>query len=138
MSNKIGCYLFQLLKLLTSNSETPYLVWNNTTRAELNDFLEQRMSIRGEETLQKVELGYSSHANELIIGNIFIRVYNNRPTFVIQDPKKFILDLLTYIKANIPKSHQPADTQQLTNVCMALHALNNIILNNPGMFFSCP
>ncbi|CAH0774017.1 unnamed protein product [Bemisia tabaci] len=127
----------ELLKLLTSNSETPYLVWNNTTRAELNDFLEQRMSIRGEETLQKVELGYSSHANELIIGNIFIRVYNNRPTFVIQDPKKFILDLLTYIKANIPKSHQPADTQQLTNVCMALHALNNIILNNPGLEIQC-
>ena len=32
----------QLLKLLTSNSENPYLVWNNGTRSELVDFLEEQ------------------------------------------------------------------------------------------------
>ena len=32
----------QLLKLLTSNSENPYLVWNNGTRSELVNFLEEQ------------------------------------------------------------------------------------------------
>ena len=32
----------QLLKLLTTNSENPYLVWNNGTRSELVGFLEEQ------------------------------------------------------------------------------------------------
>lgn len=31
-----------VLKLLTSNTENPYLIWNNGTRAQLIDFLEQQ------------------------------------------------------------------------------------------------
>jgi hypothetical protein len=36
------------LKLLNSNSENPYLIWNNGTRAELLEFLEaqQEANIR--------------------------------------------------------------------------------------------
>jgi len=32
----------QVLKLLNSNSENPYLIWNNGTRAELMEFLEEQ------------------------------------------------------------------------------------------------
>ena len=34
--------MFQVLKLLNSNSENPYLIWNNGTRAELLEFLEEQ------------------------------------------------------------------------------------------------
>ena len=33
-----------VLKLLNSNSENPYLMWDNATRAELLDFLEKQQS----------------------------------------------------------------------------------------------
>ena len=32
--------LVQILKMLNSNTENPYLIWDNRTRAELNHFLE--------------------------------------------------------------------------------------------------
>lgn len=35
-------FLFQILKLLNSNTENPYLIWENVTRAELLDFLEKQ------------------------------------------------------------------------------------------------
>lgn len=37
-----------LLKTLNSNAETPYLIWDNATRAELNEFLtdQQQQIIR--------------------------------------------------------------------------------------------
>jgi len=38
----------QILKLLNSNSENPLLIWDNSTRAELTEFLatEQQNKIR--------------------------------------------------------------------------------------------
>lgn len=35
-------FSLQVLKLLNSNSENPYLIWNNGTRAELMEFLEEQ------------------------------------------------------------------------------------------------
>ena len=31
--------IFQLLKILNSNTENPYLIWDNATRQQLNEFL---------------------------------------------------------------------------------------------------
>lgn len=36
--------------------------------------------------------------DELQIGGIFIRIYNDMPTFPIAQPKQFIMDLLEYLK----------------------------------------
>lgn len=32
----------QLLKLINSNTENPYLIWDNRTRAELTKYLEEQ------------------------------------------------------------------------------------------------
>ena len=34
------CLFVQILKMLNSNAENPYLIWDNATRMELNEFLE--------------------------------------------------------------------------------------------------
>ncbi len=34
--------MLQLLKLLNSNTENPYLIWDNRTRAELTKYLEEQ------------------------------------------------------------------------------------------------
>lgn len=74
----------QVLKTLNSNSETPYLVWDNGTRAELIDFLETQRSGRDEvDPTVGASFTYSSHSGELRIGGIFIKIYNQQPTFPI-------------------------------------------------------
>lgn len=76
--------MLQLLKLLTNNSETPYLLWDNSTRAELLDLLDKQCELRQPPSLSSLHFSYSSHATELLIGNVFIRLYNTQPTFPIK------------------------------------------------------
>ena len=77
-----------MLKLLNSNSETPYLVWDNSTRAELTEFLEtERDSSVRRGTCDPAfgsNFQFTAHANELIVGDIFLRIYNQQPMFVLQ------------------------------------------------------
>jgi hypothetical protein len=40
---------------------------------------------------------FSAHKNELIIGEVFVRVYNMQPTTVLKDPKKFCSDLIDFL-----------------------------------------
>lgn len=78
-------YFLQILKILNSNSETPYLIWNNTTRAELTDFLESQRNAREDVDLTVSNgFGYSAHSGELKIGGIFIRIYNQQSTYPIE------------------------------------------------------
>lgn len=78
-------FKLQLLKILNSNSETPYLIWDNGTRAELMDFLETQRNSRNEIDVNIANnFKYSAHVDELLIGGIFIRIYNQQPTFPIE------------------------------------------------------
>ncbi len=38
--------------------------------------------------------------DELIIGEIYVRVYNEQPTYVLEDPKGFVTALLDFIGSN--------------------------------------
>ncbi|XP_054277797.1 dnaJ homolog subfamily C member 13-like isoform X1 [Macrosteles quadrilineatus] len=127
----------KVLKLLTSNSENPYLMWDNTTRAELQDFLETQCSQREYGPLTDVEFAYSSHATELVIGNVFIRLYNSQPTFPIKNAKGFLLDLLEFVRMNQPSPNDESDTERNDRVTMALHALGNVVNSNPGLEMQC-
>lgn len=35
-------FVMQFLKLFNGNTETPYLIWDNSTRAELTEYLEMQ------------------------------------------------------------------------------------------------
>ena len=94
-----------VLKLLNSNQEQPYLVWDNSCRQELLDTMDETRDylVKNDYKLEVEKFGlptefrYSAHQNELIIGEIFVRVYNLQPTTALKDPKKFCLDLLDYL-----------------------------------------
>lgn len=118
-SKQTSLFCIQVLKLLNSNSENPYLIWNNGTRAELLEFLE----IQQEGNIKRVGMTYkcfqtafhdkwsktgvnhatslvswqgendksfgaefvfSDHSKELIVGEIFVRVYNEQPSFPLE------------------------------------------------------
>lgn len=40
----------------------------------------------------------SNHRDELQIGGVYIRIYNEMPTFPIINPKSFVMDLLEFLK----------------------------------------
>ncbi|KAI5693331.1 hypothetical protein M8J75_013933 [Diaphorina citri] len=124
----------QLLKLLTSNVRTPTLLWNNTTRAQLREILETNLKANssGRVTLS---VQYASHASELIVGGVFVRVYNEMPSFAIEDSKTFVLDLLLYLKNMGDPS--VCDSSTLDNMISVLTALNNVIVNNTGLELQC-
>ena len=67
----------ETLKLLNSNSESPYLVWDNGTRAELVQFLEEQRDSavrRGEsDPAFGVEFRFTAHKDELVVGTVYIR-----------------------------------------------------------------
>ncbi|XP_035285629.1 dnaJ homolog subfamily C member 13-like isoform X1 [Anguilla anguilla] len=143
----------EVLKLLNSNCESPNLIWNNGTRAELLEFLEQqqeRIIKRGEfdENLA-TEFVFSDHSKELIVGEIFVRVYNEQPTFALEFPKVFVASLLDYVGSQAQYLHtllamtqasqveSQLHAQRLQWAEMALEALRNVIKNNPGSESEC-
>lgn len=60
------------------------MVWDNSTRAELSDFLDTMCNQKESVNLETIGLTFSSHRNELIVGNLFIRVFNEQPHFIIK------------------------------------------------------
>ncbi|XP_065077705.1 dnaJ homolog subfamily C member 13 isoform X2 [Ochlerotatus camptorhynchus] len=96
----------EVLKLLNSNTRNPYLIWDNGTRAQLLDFLEFQRTNASKEQYEDVAdiheivkaFSFDAHRDELKIGGIFIRIYNEMPTFPIINPKTFVIDLLEFLK----------------------------------------
>jgi DnaJ homolog subfamily C member 13 len=94
-----------VLKLLNSNQEQPYLVWDNSCRQELMDTMDRTRDYltKNEYKLDvdrfgnPAEFRYSAHRNELIVGDVFVRVYNLQPTSQLKDPKKFCSDLIDFL-----------------------------------------
>ncbi|XP_072047448.1 dnaJ homolog subfamily C member 13-like isoform X2 [Amphiura filiformis] len=146
----------EVLKILNSNTENPYLIWDNSTRAEVTEYV-------GSQQTEKVRTGecdptfgadfvFSAHEKELIIGEVFVRVYNEQPTFPLEEPKAFTNCLLDFLGSQAQYLHsltqltsQNMDTknqstqqaQRLKHAEMALDALANVIKNNPGTEVQC-
>ena len=91
----------ELLKLLNSNSETPVFIWDNSMRNELTSYLsdEQQRKVRTGECDPSfgADFQFSALKDELVVGDVFLRVYNEQPSFIIEDSKTFALRLLDFL-----------------------------------------
>lgn len=92
----------EFLKVLTNNTESPVLVWDNGTRSQLVEFLteQQRTHLRSGESDPTYGATYMHETNtkELIIGGIFVRIYNRQPDFQLENPSDFAVHLLDYLQ----------------------------------------
>lgn len=96
----------EVLKTLTQNTRNPYLIWDNGTRAQLLDFLEYQRQNSSKEQVSDItdiynttsKFVYDATRDELKIGGVYIKIYNEMPTFPIINPKLFVIDLLEYLK----------------------------------------
>ncbi|XP_060515817.1 dnaJ homolog subfamily C member 13 [Cylas formicarius] len=135
----------EVLKTLNSNSETPYLIWDNGTRAELVDFLESQLAVRDDFDLNiGSDFKYSAHKEELKIGGIFIRIYNEQPMFQIKEPKNLVVDILAYLNDQssylfnlVNIAYSVTIEKRLEHSTMALAALTNVVRNNTGVEMQC-
>lgn len=107
ISNKLSTNSeHEVLKILTQNTRNPYLIWDNSTRAQLLDFLEYQRQNSSKQQFNDItdiynttsKFVYDATRDELKIGGVYIRIYNEMPAFPIEDPKRFVLDLLEYLK----------------------------------------
>ncbi|KAB7502591.1 DnaJ-like protein subfamily C member 13 [Armadillidium nasatum] len=139
-----------ILKILTSNVQTPYLIWDNGTRAQLLDFLQinQQKHVKTGESDPNygAEFVFEAHKDELIIGGVFIRIYNEQPNFPIENPKELTVELLQFIGSetqyvhsllSLSSSNSNAQNPRLNYVAQALQALANNIKNNQGVEMQC-
>ena len=141
----------ELLKVLNSNMENPYLIWNNGTRAELCEYLEiqQREKMRSGECPDEsygANFTFSSHADELIVGDIFVRIYNHQPSFPLEDPKHFTRSLMDFLGSQaqyvhsaftLEKSSSVSSPERLKGLEMCLEGLYNVIKHNRGVELQC-
>ncbi|XP_031784415.1 dnaJ homolog subfamily C member 13 isoform X2 [Nasonia vitripennis] len=139
----------EILKILNSNCSNPYLIWDNGTRAELTEYLEGKLQekLDGNSNFEHdfTDFNYTSHKGELVIGEIFVKIFNEQPTFPIENPKGFTIDLLDFLKRSadyVASLHSnitltKKDHENLKCIVMSLEALTNIIKNNPGVEIQC-
>lgn len=90
-----------LLSILNSNLESPEIIWNSSTRAELLKFVEEqsaKLSQDGSCDLKDSNsFVYEAISKELYIGNVYLRVYNDQPDSEITEPESFCLALVDFI-----------------------------------------
>ena len=134
-----------LLKLFTTNSETPLLIWDDMNRTELADFLERQRNtaLKNAEDLDPSEWSgfeFSALRQELVVGGVFVRVFNDQPAFPLPDAVKFLSSLLDYLGnqaqyfASLPAQTDETDEKtlkmterKLENTAMALESVRHVL-----------
>lgn len=96
-----------LLSNLNSNLESPEIIWNSLTRAELLKFVDDQRANQGPDgSYEMTELrSFSYHAlsKELCVGNVYLRVYNNQPDYEITEAENFCVALLKFVSDLVHK-----------------------------------
>lgn len=146
----------EILKIMNSNSKNPYLIWDNSTRAELRSYLENEREClykKGEcgDQFLGARFKYSVLEKELVIGDIYVRIYNEIPTYPLENAKSFCFDLLDFLGSHAQYLYSslmnplsiknPTETSESThkllNIEIGLEALRNVIRHNDGVEIQC-
>ncbi|XP_041984743.1 dnaJ homolog subfamily C member 13 isoform X2 [Aricia agestis] len=122
----------ELLKTLTSNWRTPYLVWDNSTRAQLRETL--RACANNIDGPLVPPFTYSAHDQLLVVGGVYVGIYNEQPDFTIENPQQFVIDLLEFLHT---ETQLEMTEERIENMTSALNALANCIIKNPGAELQC-
>ncbi|CAK7334870.1 unnamed protein product [Dovyalis caffra] len=90
-----------LLIKLNTNLESPEIIWNSSTRAELLKFVDQQRASQGPDGSYDLKDSrvflYETLSKELFVGNVYLRVYNDQPDSEISDPEAFCVALIDFI-----------------------------------------
>lgn len=91
----------ELLTTLNANLESPEIIWNSSTRAELLKFVDEQRASQGPDGSYDLReshaFAYEALSKELHVGNVYLRVYNDQPDHEISEPEAFCVGLLDFI-----------------------------------------
>lgn len=109
-----------LLIKLNTNLESPEIIWNSTTRAELLKFVDQQRASQGPDGSYDVKDShaflYEALSKELFVGNVYLRVYNDQPDFEISEPEAFCVALIDFISFLVNNQFsKDSDVQNILN-----------------------
>eukprot|EP00850_Spirogloea_muscicola_P020512 SM000218S06608 [mRNA] locus=s218:193476:202559:- [translate_table: standard] len=106
----------KLLQKLTANIETPEVIWNTATRAELAKMVEQERERPDQDGTYPLEAGatfwFKVLDEELYLGHVYVRVYNEQPDFEVSRPGEFCSALLEFLGStlkNLPMLEESGD-----------------------------
>ncbi|XP_024029794.1 dnaJ homolog subfamily C GRV2 isoform X1 [Morus notabilis] len=110
-----------LLSRLNTNLESPEIIWNSSTRAELLKFVDQQRASQSPDgsydLKETLDFMYKALSKELYVGNVYLRVYNDQPEFEISEPETFcvaLVDFISYLVRN--PSAADSGVQEKTNL----------------------
>ncbi|AAZ11909.1 endosomal trafficking protein RME-8, putative [Trypanosoma brucei brucei TREU927] len=119
----------EILKMLNTNHETPYLLWNNETREQLLEIVgsNSEKCFNGGMVTHDLPFNiderfiYKLHKDELIVGDLFVRIYNEQSNYPIEEPAAFCSALMAYLQAQIGKNSSEG-------VLMVVEAAKNLVV----------
>ncbi|XP_042499139.1 dnaJ homolog subfamily C GRV2-like [Macadamia integrifolia] len=104
-----------LLTSLNTNMESPEIIWNSSTRAELLKFVDQQRASLGPDGSYDLKesrsFTYEALSKELHVGNVYLRVYNDQPAFEISEPEAFCVALLDFMSGLMHNRYGKDDGQ---------------------------
>ena len=104
----------EFLHLVNSNIEEAYVIWNSSMRSQLDDLIRAQIDERTQDRgIRSVEaefrclkgLQYEALVNEVIIGGVYVRVFNRVGMDALKgvvDLSKFAEALIDFAKARLP------------------------------------
>ncbi|CDW59479.1 hypothetical protein TTRE_0000781401 [Trichuris trichiura] len=119
----------EILKQLGNFCETPRFIWNSNMKSELLDYV-----IKAPDLLMKAEspddsgFRFSYLEEEFCLGDVYVRIYNRQPKYILKDPRNFFMELLDYL------GKSSVETERLD---VAAEALLNVLNNYPGLEVQC-
>eukprot|EP01029_Cantina_marsupialis_P011436 TRINITY_DN254_c0_g1_i11.p1 TRINITY_DN254_c0_g1~~TRINITY_DN254_c0_g1_i11.p1 ORF type:complete len:2390 (-),score=794.21 TRINITY_DN254_c0_g1_i11:807-7976(-) len=131
-----------LLETLTGHEETPNIIWYPTMRESLLKFVTKMISaIESGQILDggieiSSEFEFESIAKELKVADVYVRVYDEQPTFGLDDTKMFGLGLMEYLlKTTTSKPCEIPFQEELRqrHLLEAMRAMHLLIKNHSGL-----
>eukprot|EP00796_Vickermania_ingenoplastis_P005967 gene5967-4276_t len=123
----------EILQLLTTNTDNPYFLWNNSTRSELLSLVEERCENckhsenKGEGLLAVLDgFSYSAHKEVLQIDGVYIQSYVAQPKYPVENPRQLFLSMCSYLQEVGPD----CENKNVEENCLAVvKGLRNLLLS---------
>ncbi|GAB4814092.1 hypothetical protein N2152v2_001138 [Parachlorella kessleri] len=152
-----------LLRDLNTTVQTPQVIWNNRMREELLELMTTQREAFAKGTITSApqagasgmlptdsaaslaprDFAYSSLKGELVVAGVFVRVYNEQPSFALSDAAAFCKGLVTWLHASHQRGKQQAERggdkgaaegpQEQQHTTQALLALRHVLEANPRL-----
>ena len=91
-----------LLRVLCGSIENPEVIWNSRMRKEITSLMDAQR--QKPDISQAVDFQFKALDGELQISGVYVRVYNEQPTFRLSDPVEFCKGLVKFIHTTILNS----------------------------------